>query len=249
MHFVLLKQTQKTDIMKFKNWILLTIGAAIIFSSCGQTTTKNVKLASDSDTLSYALGADIGSSIKNLNIEELNYDAFLNGLKDRLEEKDLKMDEEKIRPFIQNYITKVREEKAQKNLEEGRAFLEKNKEKEGVITTESGLQYEIIKEGTGKSPNATDVVRCHYEGTLIDGTVFDSSIERGDTAEFALNRVIPGWTEGLQLMKEGAKYRFYIPTELGYGQRVRPGGKIEANMALIFDIELFEVKSPEQKSN
>lgn len=244
-----LKNKLKTNyIMKIRHWIFLSLGAAIIFSSCGQTITKDVKLNSEMDTLSYAIGADFGNNLKNFNLNDINYDAFVNGLKDRIDENELKLAEEEIRPFIQAYITKIREEQAQKNLEEGRAFLEKNKTREGVITTESGLQYEVITEGTGKSPKETDVVRCHYHGTLIDGTVFDSSVERGDTAEFALNRVIPGWTEGLQLMKEGAKYKFYIPTELGYGQRVRPGGAIEANMALIFEVELFEVKSPETKN-
>jgi len=234
--------------MKIKNWILVTFGAAIILSSCGQSTMKNVKLSSDVDTLSYALGADIGNSLKNINIEELNYEAFVNGISDRLEDKDIKMDEERIKPFINEYIRKIQEEKAAKNLEEGQAFLEENKKREEVMTTESGLQYEIIEEGTGESPEETDIVRCHYHGTLVDGTVFDSSVEKGDTAEFALNRVIPGWTEGLQLMKEGAKYKFYIPTELAYGQRVRQGGPVEPNMALIFEVELLEVKAPKKQN-
>lgn len=246
LHFILkFNNLKKIKTMKIKNLLLLITGSVIILSSCGQTMTGNAKIKTDLDTLSYALGADIGHSLKNLSISEINYDAFFNGLSDVFEEKDLKVDEEKIKPYINNYITKLRTEKAAKNLEEGKAFLEENKKKEGVIVTESGLQYEIITEGTGKSPGATDVVRCHYHGTLINDTVFDSSVERGDTAEFALNRVIPGWTEGLQLMKEGAKYKFYIPTELAYGQRVRPGGVLEANMALIFEVELFEVKAPE----
>lgn len=232
--------------MKIKKWILLLVGATVIFSSCGQTTTKDVKLSTEIDSVSYSVGADFGSNLKSANLSELNYDAFINGLRDRMEENDLKVDEQKIRPTIQRYITKVREEQAQKNLEEGRAFLEENKKKEGVKTTESGLQYEVIEEGTGKSPAETSVVRCNYEGTLIDGTVFDSSFERGDTAEFALNRVIPGWKEGLQLMKEGAKYKFYIPTELGYGQR--PPRGIEPNMPLIFTVELYEVKALKQNN-
>ena len=231
--------------MKIKNLLLLITGAAIMLSSCGQSMKGDVKLKSDIDTLSYSLGVDIGNSLKNISITELNYDAFINGLSSTLEEKELKMKEEEIKPFINNYITKMREVKAAKNLQEGQAFLEENKKKEGIIVTESGLQYEIITEGTGKTPSATDKVKCHYEGTLIDGTVFDSSLEKGEPTEFALNRVIPGWTEGIQLMKEGAKYRFYIPTELGYGLRVRPGGKIEPNMALIFEVELFEVMAPE----
>jgi len=234
--------------MKIKNLLFIIVGATIILSSCGQRLTGSAKLNSDLDTLSYSLGVDIGNSLKNISINEINYDAFVNGLTDALEEKDLKVNEENIKPFINKYITNLREEKASKNLEEGIAFLEENKKKEGIITTESGLQYEIITEGTGKSPNATDIVKCHYHGTLLDGTVFDSSVERGEPTEFPLNRVIPGWTEGLQLMKEGAKYKFYIPTELAYGKNVRPGSPYEANMALIFEVELIEVKVPEAPS-
>ncbi len=226
--------------MKIKNLLLLITGSVIILSSCGQTMTGNVKLDNEIDSLSYTLGADIGNSFRNASFEEINYDAFLKGIMDAFEEKDLKVNEEEIKPYIQKCLTKIREEKNTKNLEEGRAFLEENKKREGVIVTESGLQYEIIKEGTGKSPIAADIVKCYYNGTLIDGTVFDS-----DTTEFLLNRVIDGWKEGIPLMKEGAKYKFYIPTELAYGQRVRPGGPIQPNMALIFEVELFEVKAPE----
>lgn len=231
--------------MKIKNLLLLITGATIMLSSCGQTMRGDAKLTNDIDSISYAIGADIGKNVKNASLDELEMDIFFKGISDAFEAKDLQIKEEEIKPFIQKYFNIKREAAAKKNLEEGKAFLEENKKKEGVITTESGLQYEIITEGTGKSPVATDIVKCHYHGTLIDGTVFDSSVERGNPAEFALNRVIPGWTEGLQLMKEGAKYKFYIPTELAYGDKVRPGGKLEANMALIFEVELFEVMAPE----
>jgi FKBP-type peptidyl-prolyl cis-trans isomerase FklB len=233
--------------MKIKTYLLLIAGAAIILSSCGQNMTGNAKIVSEEDTLSYALGVDIANSLKRSSIEELNYQAFVNGMSDIFEEKDLKMDEEKIKPFIRAYFTNLQEEKAQKNLEEGQAFLEENKNKEGIITTESGLQYEILQEGTGKSPVATDKVKCHYHGSLLDGTVFDSSVDKGKPAEFVLNRVIPGWTEGLQLMKEGAKYKFYIPSELAYGKR--GSRNIQGNTALIFEVELIEILAPEQKAN
>ena len=131
---------------------------------------------------------------------------------------------------------------ADSDLEKGEAFLAENAKKEGVKTTESGLQYKVLKEGTGKSPKATDEVEVHYEGKLIDGTVFDSSIKRGQTISFPLNRVIKGWTEGVQLMKEGAKYQFFIPSKLGYGASGTPGGPIPPNAALIFEVELFKVK-------
>ena len=125
-------------------------------------------------------------------------------------------------------------------------FLTENAKRENVVSLQSGLQYEIITMGTGEKPTANHTVTCHYHGTTIKGEVFDSSVKRGQPASFPLNAVIKGWTEGLQLMKEGAKYKFYVPTELAYGTRVRPGGPVEQNMALIFEVELFEVKTPEQ---
>lgn len=127
----------------------------------------------------------------------------------------------------------------QKTLDEGRAFLAENAKREGVVVTPSGLQYEVLREGNGKSPKATDIVKCHYEGRLINGKVFDSSYDRGTPAQFALNQVIPGWTEGLQLMKEGAKYRLFIPQKLGYG--AYGAGSIPPFSTLIFDVELLEV--------
>ncbi|MEE4197096.1 MAG: FKBP-type peptidyl-prolyl cis-trans isomerase [Bacteroidales bacterium] len=193
------------------------------------------------DSVSYALGIDIANSLERGYVDELNYNAFIKGIEDVFNEKDLDLGDEQVKPIIQKYFKQLRDQKIAQNLADGRAFLEENKKKEGIEVTESGLQYEIIKEGEGDSPAATDTVVVHYRGTLIDGTEFDSSYERGEPARFPLNGVIPGWTEGLQLMKEGANYKLYIPTELGYGVRVRPGGAIEPNMALIFDVELVEV--------
>jgi FKBP-type peptidyl-prolyl cis-trans isomerase FklB len=242
--------------MKVKNLFLLIAGTAILLSSCDQKMTGNTKLESDVDSISYLIGVDIGTNLKNASLEEINYTNFINGIEDAFEKKDLEIDEKEIKPYIQQFFQKLQAKqeeidiaKGKVNLEEGRAFLEENKKREGVIVdTTTGLQYEIIKEGTGKSPSNTDVVTCHYHGTTIDGTVFDSSIDRGTPAEFALNRVIPGWQEGIPLMKVGAKYKFYIPSELAYGTRgMKP--KIEQNMTLIFEVELLEVKTPEQKEN
>lgn len=235
--------------MKIKISLIVLSGAFILLSSCNKGIDTNAKINSGTDSLSYALGVDIGNSFVSANFEEINYNLLAKGLIAAMEDKDIEIPEEEIKPVIQKFVTEARNKKLEKNLEEGREFLEKNKEKEGIIVTESGLQYEVIEEGTGKSPKATDIVVCNYRGTLIDGTEFDSSYKNDKPAEFALNRVITGWTEGLQLMKEGAKYKFYIPTELGYGQRVRPGGAIEPNMALIFEVELLEVKAPEEKAN
>ncbi len=131
---------------------------------------------------------------------------------------------------------------ADSTLEKGEAFLKENSTKEGVKTTASGLQYKVLKEGTGKIPKATDNVQVHYRGTLLDGTEFDSSIKRGEPAEFPLNRVIPGWTEGVQLMKEGSKYQFTIPSKLAYGERGTPGGPIPPNATLIFEVELISIR-------
>ena len=141
---------------------------------------------------------------------------------------------------IADRLFQQRKEKAEANLKAGNDFLEANKQKPGVVALPSGLQYEIITEGTGAKPTATSSVTCHYHGTLIDGTVFDSSIERGSTATFGLNEVIAGWTEGLQLMSVGEKYKFYVPANLGYGANAR--GKIPANAVLIFEVELKQIK-------
>lgn len=240
--------------MKIKHLLLIVTGAVMLLSSCEQSISGSSKMESDIDSLSYMLGVDVGNSLKGAAFEEITYKLFMNGLMDAFEEKDLQVDEKEIKPYINKYMMGLREKQAKMaeekgiiNLDEGRVFLEENKKREGVITTESGLQYEIIREGNGKSPVATDVVKCHYQGTLLDGTVFDTTVDK-DPRDFPLNRVIPGWTEGVQLMKEGAKYKFYIPTELAYGANVRPGSPYEANMALIFEIELLEV-NPEQKEN
>jgi len=200
------------------------------------------------DNVSYALGLGIGSQLKSMGAESLNIDDFAQAIKDVLNDSELKIsmaDSQKIvQKFFQEQEAKQRAamaEKGKKLKAEGEAYLAENAKKDGVITTASGLQYKVLKEGTGKSPKATDTVVCHYEGFLTDGTVFDSSVQRGEPAAFPLNGVIAGWTEGLQLMKEGGKNRFFIPYHLAYGE-AGAAGSIPPYAALIFDVELIEVK-------
>lgn len=199
------------------------------------------------DQISYALGLNIGQQLAQMGAEELNADDFAAAVKDVLAGREPKISQQEARNLIQQFVEK-QEEKQRKTAEEkgktakadGEKYLADNAAKEGVITLPSGLQYQVIKEGNGKKPKATDKVKCHYEGMLVDGTLFDSSIQRGEPATFPLNQVIAGWTEGLQLMHEGAKYRFFIPYQLGYGER-GAGASIPPFSALVFDVELLEV--------
>ncbi len=199
------------------------------------------------DQISYALGLNIGQQLAQMGAEELNADDFAAAVKDVLAGREPKISQQEARNLIQQFVEK-QEEKQRKAAEEkgktakadGEKYLADNAAKEGVITLPSGLQYQVIKEGNGKKPKATDKVKCHYEGMLVDGTLFDSSIQRGEPATFPLNQVIAGWTEGLQLMHEGAKYRFFIPYQLGYGER-GAGASIPPFSALVFDVELLEV--------
>ncbi len=199
------------------------------------------------DKVSYALGLGIGRQLAQMGASELNIDDFAAAIKDVIAGNDLKVSNREAQTIVQDYFRKQEEklnaERAEKGKvakAEGEKYLAENAKKEGVVTLPSGLQYMVLKEGNGKKPKATDQVKCHYEGFLIDGTVFDSSIQRGEPAVFPLNQVIAGWTEGLQLMQEGAKYRFFIPYILGYGEG-GAGASIPPYAALIFDVELIEV--------
>lgn len=200
------------------------------------------------DKLSYALGIGIGSQLAGMGAKELNIDDFAQAIKDVISGSELKVDNAEAQTLVQNFFQE-QEAKQQAAAAEagkaakaaGEAFLAENGKKDGVVTLPSGLQYQVLKEGDGKKPSATDQVVCHYEGTLIDGTVFDSSYQRNQPATFGLNQVIAGWTEGVQLMQEGAKYRFFIPYNLAYGER-GAGAHIPPFAALVFDVELIEVK-------
>jgi FKBP-type peptidyl-prolyl cis-trans isomerase FklB len=198
------------------------------------------------DKVSYALGMGIGSQLKDMGAENINIDDFAQAIRDAISgSKQLSDDEAQdlVQEFFKEQEKKQRAaaaERFKEGRESGEKYLADNAFKEGVHVTPSGLQYKVLKEGNGKKPKATDTVVCHYEGTLVDGTLFDSSIKRGEPASFGLNQVIAGWTEGLQLMQEGAKYRFFIPYHLGYGER-GAGASIPPFSALIFDVELIEV--------
>ena len=199
------------------------------------------------DKVSYALGIGIGHQLANMGGQELNIDDFAQAVKDVLGGKELKMKNSEAQQIVQDYfaeqeqkISKQRQEAGKAHKEMGEKYLAENAKKEGVKTLPSGLQYQVLKEGNGKKPTAKDSVKCHYEGFLIDGTVFDSSVQRGEPAVFGLQQVIAGWTEGLQLMQEGGKYRFFIPYRLAYGEG-GAGAAIPPFAALIFDVELIQV--------
>ena len=192
------------------------------------------------DSVSYALGIMLSQNLKSQGFDEVNADEMAKGFAEGLA-GNAKMDVAAANAQIQAYMQKKQEAASAGARKAGEDFLAENGKRPEVKTTDSGLQYEVLREGTGASPTATETVEVHYHGTLIDGTVFDSSVDRGQTIEFPLNRVIPGWTEGVQLMKEGAKYRFFIPWNLAYGAQGSPP-KIPGYAALIFDVELFKVK-------
>lgn len=200
------------------------------------------------DKVSYALGLGIGRQLSQMGAEGLNIDDFALAIKDVLNGKEPQIGDAEaqkmVQEFFENQERKQRAAAAEKykdNKEKGEAWLKENAKKEGVTVLPSGLQYQVIKEGYGRKPQATNSVKCHYEGMLTDGTLFDSSLQRGEPATFPLNGVIAGWTEGLQLMKEGAKYRFFIPYQLAYGEH-GAGQQIPPFSALVFDVELIEVK-------
>jgi len=219
---------------------------SFMFYSCEQFTEKKdaVTLNDNSDTMSfvsYSLGISIAKNLKKEKIDSINIAALAKGLEDHYNDNDLLVDELRAEEILDDYFKKRVENKLKRNLEEGVAFLEKNKTKPGVVTLASGLQYQVIQEGTGAQPTLNDKVTTHYHGTLIDGTVFDSSVERDRPATFGVTGVIDGWTEALQLMKEGSKWKLFIPSHLAYGEN-SPGGVIEPNMVLIFEVELLAIQ-------
>ncbi len=207
---------------------------------------SQVSLTNDMDKVSYFIGYNFGRQIKQQGAGaiDLNEEVLVKAVQDAFAGAEPPISGEEFQQAMMNFQQSLRskmQEQAEKTMAEGRAFLEENKKKEGVKETASGLQYQVVKEGTGATPKPTDLVQVHYKGTLPNGDVFDSSYERGEPAEFQLNQVIPGWTEGLQLMKEGGKYKLFIPSDLAYGPRSPEGSIIPPNSPLVFDVELLKV--------
>ena len=192
------------------------------------------------DKFSYAIGLGIGQNLLGMGARSISVEDFAQAIKDVLEGNQTAISHQEAREIVNKYFEELEQKMSAASIEQGKTFLEENKKKAGVVTLPSGLQYEIITEGKGKLAKATDQVKCHYEGTLLDGTLFDSSIKRGQPAVFGVNQVIPGWVEALQLMPEGSKWKLYIPSELGYGAR-GAGEMIPPHSTLIFEVELLEV--------
>lgn len=221
--------------------IVAVISGVLALSSLAQDQAPQLKDLKDK--ASYSIGLNIGTNFKKQNVE-LNPDALVAGVKDAISGKKPALNETEVREVMNNWSKELQEKQkamADKNAADGEKFLAENKKKDGVKTTPSGLQYKVVKDGNGPQPKATDTVTVDYRGTLINGTEFDSSYKRGQPATFPLNGVIKGWTEGLQLMKVGSKYQFFIPSELAYGQRAM-GPDIAPNSTLIFDVELKGVQ-------
>ena len=235
------------------------IAGACLTLAVGCSAESDMSLESEDQKLGYAMGKIFADRIQQ-DMQDLNSDAFIAGVRDSMKGNDPKLSQKEIQKAVRDYQQRLQSEagggqndgskqqgnasgsngNAEENLAASREFLKENGQREGVTTTDSGLQYKVIEEGDGKSPSADARVTVHYTGELIDGTVFDSSRKRGEPATFGLQQVIPGWTEGLQLMNEGDRYRLYIPPELAYGENGPPS--IGPNQALVFDVKLIEVQ-------
>jgi len=192
------------------------------------------------DKFSYAIGLGIGQNLLGMGAKDIKVEDFAQAIKDVIEGNQTAISHQEAREIVNKYFEELEARMSAANIEQGKIFLEENKKREGVVTLASGLQYEVITEGTGKKAQATDQVKCHYEGTLIDGTLFDSSVKRGEPAVFGVNQVIPGWVEALQLMPEGSKWKLYIPSDLAYGAH-GAGDMIPPHTTLVFEVELIEV--------
>lgn len=193
------------------------------------------------DKLSYALGMSMASNLMNSGLKQIDVESFVKAFEEIMKNGTPAMNPQEANQVIQSYFSKMQDEMLDNNLKEGAAFLAENSKKDGIVTLSSGLQYEILQDGDGAKPKATDKVKCHYHGTLLNGQVFDSSVQRGQPAVFGVNQVIKGWVEALQLMSVGSKWKLYIPSDLAYGEQ-GAGNSIEPNSTLIFDVELLGIE-------
>lgn len=221
--------------------------AMTFLSACSQGQKGRVALKTEMDSVSYAIGADIGQNFKRSKLDSVNVDAISMGLRDGLDSAAM-MDEETLQRVVQGYMMKLQEKrmaeeraKGEENRAIGEKFMAENAKKPGVVTLPSGLQYEVITMGTGPKPTETDKVKVHYTGTLIDGTEFDSSVRNGKPVEYPVNGFVPGWVEALQLMPVGSKWKLVIPSDLAYGPSAGPGGAIPPNSTLLFELELIDI--------
>jgi FKBP-type peptidyl-prolyl cis-trans isomerase FklB len=227
--------------MKKASCLIFALIFVLFAGEANAQRKKKNEMVNEIDSISYALGVNLGSTIKNLNVDNLNINQINKGIENIINGNDVKITVEEAHSLIQAFLIDLQEKRVVENLEKANVFLEENKAKEGVVTLPSGLQYKVIIEGVGQNPLSTDKVRVHYEGKLLDGTVFDSSYERGESITFGVNQVIKGWQEALQLMRPGAKWELYIPPVLGYGER-GAGASIPSNALLIFTVELIGVE-------
>ena len=218
-----------------KNYFFL-----LLISLLGVGTLQAQKLKTAMDSLSYSVGVLVAQNLKSQGLDQLDEKSLAKGLADGLKDGEAKVNPEQANAIVQEYMTRKKNEQSNNNMEAGKKFLADNAKREGVVTLPSGLQYEVMKAGEGASPKATDKVTVHYHGTLLDGTVFDSSVNRGEPASFPVNGVIKGWVEALQLMKVGDKWKLFIPSELAYGNR-GAGGDIGPFATLIFEVELLSI--------
>jgi FKBP-type peptidyl-prolyl cis-trans isomerase FklB len=232
----------QTKIMQLKSILLVTGLSVFAFTACNgqKKMDKNAALKTEMDTVSYSLGVNIGNNLKGQGFGDINIAAMMKAMEDVMGDKTLSISEEEANTLIQAYFASMMEKKATEGRSAGEAFLAENAKKAGVTTTASGLQYEVLTMGEGAKPVATDKVTVHYHGTLTDGKVFESSVDRGEPASFPLNGVITGWTEALQLMPGGSKFRIFLPSDLAYGER-GAGQLIGPHATLIFEVELLSI--------
>jgi FKBP-type peptidyl-prolyl cis-trans isomerase FklB len=229
--------------MNLKSVVIILLASTFVFSSCKRQPVK-VKLRTDIDSVSYCLGLSVGRSLKEQsNLEKINSKLLAEAIDQVYNKDSIAFDPTKVNLVLNNYFQKLHLAASVKVLKEGKDFLEKNKSQSGIKVLPDGLQYQVIKEGDGPIPAPTDIVKVHYTGTTIDGKKFDSSLDRKEPAQFAVNQVIKGWSEALSLMKVGSKWKIFVPSELAYGER-GAGNVIKPNSVLIFDVELISIEKP-----